>query len=82
MSQAASTDTMDEYVSTLKFSLNFEDHKNSAMVKKGDTILYNGQTSSSFIGRTLPHSWSQVQAFARFARAGLESKCLENGGWS
>ena len=36
---------MKEYVSTLDFNLNFEDHKNSVRVKKGESVFYDGETA-------------------------------------
>ena len=40
---------MTEYISSIKFSLNFEDHKNSVQVQAGDSVFFDGVSQVKYL---------------------------------
>jgi len=62
MAQPAVPGKMQEYISNIEFSLNFEDSKKSTKVKIGDLVMYDGVTArhfnklngQEFVGRAVP----------------------------
>jgi len=62
MAQVAVPGKMQEYISNIEFSLNFEDSRKSTKVKIGDIVMYDGVTAKhvnklngqEFVGRAVP----------------------------